>query len=180
VHPETVDFEEPKQVMLGPQEFKISRQFTYLVQILRNIRKTITGFILLHKRGGDWSLHKEYVDVEQYYNRFPLICPRDLQIMSHDDSPTFVPSPFIGNMNAYYHLSIIMHHRPQIHYLMESVPGDAWKPYLVTCLDAAKKICRIQESILDTYHVEGLRFMLRGISFTIYSILTCTMLHLVS
>jgi hypothetical protein len=136
---------------------------------------------LLHKKGGDWSLHSEYVAVQELYNRFPLECPRDLQIVVPDDeSVPWVPSPFLGNMNVYYLLSIIMHHRPQIHYLMQSVGGDSWKPYLVNSLDAAKKICRILESTLATFNVEGLQAMLRGLSFTIYTCLTCTMLHLVS
>jgi hypothetical protein len=180
-HPETVDFSEPKTANLGPEEFQVSRQFTYMVIVIRNIRLTIKAFQLLHKKGGDWSLHDEYVAVEEYYHQYPMECPQDLQIeVPNDDSAPWVASPFLGNVNIYHHLSIIMHHRPQIHYLMESVRGNAWKPYLVSCLDAAKKICRIFESMLSTFNVEGLRYMLRGLSFTIYTVLTCTMLHLVS
>jgi hypothetical protein len=74
-----------------------------------------------------------------------------------------------------------MHYRPQIHYLMEHDGGsNSWKPQMALCLDAAKKMCRIQEAMLRNSGFEALMLMQRGISFTIYCVLTCAMLHLVS
>ena len=51
---------------------------------------------------------------------------------------------------------------------------------MMTCYSAAKTMCKLQEAILKTYGMPGLLCMLRGMSFTIYAVLTCTMLHLVS
>jgi hypothetical protein len=175
----TVDFSEPKPI-IGTAEFQISRQFRQLLLCLRNIRRTIRGFTLHQKKGGDWSFHRDYTSVEDEFRAWGAQVPEDLRVtLPKDDSLPWIASPFIGHTNAYYHLSFIMHHRPQIHYLMESVNGDSWRPYLLTCLTAAKNVCRILESMLQTFGTEGLRCMLRGISFTVYAILTCTMLHLV-
>ena len=44
----------------------------------------------------------------------------------------------------------------------------------------AKILCRLQEAILGAFGLTGLLCMQRGINFTIYAILTCTMIHLVS
>jgi hypothetical protein len=177
---DTVDFSDPKP-MIGTAEFQISRQFRQLLLCLRNIRRTINGFLKHQKKGGDWSFHPDYTSVEDAFREWGAQVPVDLRVdLPKDDSLPWLASPFIGHTNTYYHLSFIMHHRPQIHYLMESITGDEWRPYLLTCLTAAKNVCRILESLLQSFGTEGLRCMLRGISFTIYAILTCTMLHLVS
>lgn len=176
----TVDFSEPKPTV-GNVEFQISRQFRQLLLCLKNIRRTVRGYRRHQKRGGDWSFHPDYTSVEDDFRKWAMEIPDDLRVsLPKDDSLPWIPSPFVGHMNAYYHLSFIIHHRPQIHHLMESVNGDAWRPYLLTCLTSARNVCRIIESMLQSFGTEGLRSMLRGISFTIYAILTCTMLHLVS
>ncbi|KAF2674193.1 hypothetical protein BT63DRAFT_408401 [Microthyrium microscopicum] len=179
IDPETVDCNEPNPDLLNGVEYQVSRQFTYMSRCIINVRKTIKSFLKLRRKGPDWSLNEAYTSVESLYHKWTSDCPQDLQVVCPpDDSLPWIASPFVGNMAAYWHLSIVMHHRPQIHYLMEHVPGDSWRPYMLICLDSSKKIIRIFESMISTYKTESLRAMLRGISFTIYSVLTCTMLHL--
>lgn len=48
------------------------------------------------------------------------------------------------------------------------------------CYDSAKKMCRLQEAVFHAFGLSGLLCMQRGINFVIYSVLTCTMIHLVS
>lgn len=47
------------------------------------------------------------------------------------------------------------------------------------CYESSKKICRLQEAIFHTFGLSGLLCMQRGINFVIYTVLTCTMIHLV-
>jgi len=72
-----------------------------------------------------------------------------------------------------------MHLRPQLHAVSDSFDG-IWKQHMIACYSAAKNLCRLQEAVLKTYGLPGLLCMVRGLSFTVYSVLTCTMLHLVS
>jgi hypothetical protein len=85
----------------------------------------------------------------------------------------------IANLHSYQALAIVMHFRPQVNAVAESYDG-IWKQHMMTCYSAAKTMCKLQEAILKTYGMPGLLCMLRGMSFTIYAVLTCTMLHLVS
>jgi hypothetical protein len=119
--------------------------------------------------------------LDSSYPKWFQTLPPDLQInVPKDGFEPWVSSAFLGNCHSYYYLSLIMHHRPQVHYLMEEVAGDSYKRYMLICLDAAKRLCRIQESMLRTLGPAGFESMIRGMSFTIYALLTCTMLHLVS
>ncbi|RAL60471.1 hypothetical protein DID88_000246 [Monilinia fructigena] len=44
----------------------------------------------------------------------------------------------------------------------------------------SKLLCRLQEAVLHSFGLTGLLCMQRGINFTIYCVLTCTVLHLVA
>ncbi|KFY43231.1 hypothetical protein V494_02060 [Pseudogymnoascus sp. VKM F-4513 (FW-928)] len=44
----------------------------------------------------------------------------------------------------------------------------------------AKLLCRLQEAVIDTFGMSGLLCMIRGVNYVVYSILTCTVLHLVA
>jgi hypothetical protein len=72
-----------------------------------------------------------------------------------------------------------MHHRPQLQTKIEMGLPE-WRRHLDICVDSAIKMCRLQEALLRDFGLHGLNFMLRGINFTVYCVLTCTMLHLVS
>lgn len=55
-----------------------------------------------------------------------------------------------------------------------------WKHHMMICYSSAKLLCRLQEVVLQSFGMTGLLCMQRGINFTIYGVLTCTVLHLVA
>ncbi|KAJ9668940.1 hypothetical protein H2201_000766 [Coniosporium apollinis] len=161
-------------------EAQVSRQFTYLARIVKNIQETTQMHVKLKKKKKDWAIDPSFVRHNEDFTAWLRDLPQDLQIVYPDDgSSPWIPSHFIGNMHCYYHLSIIMHHRPQLHYLQENF-DDKWKSHMLICYSSAKSMCKLQESILQTWGLPGLMCMQRGMSFTMYAVLTCTMLHLVA
>lgn len=58
--------------------------------------------------------------------------------------------------------------------------GGSWKQHMESCYSSAKAMCRLQEGIMQAFGLSGLLCMQRGINFVIYSVLSCTMIHLVS
>ncbi|TID16424.1 hypothetical protein E6O75_ATG11542 [Venturia nashicola] len=160
-------------------EFQTSYQFVWFARVVKNVRTTINIYSRLKKSKDDWAADPVNTEHNESFPRWIQELPRDLQItFPTDGSSPWVESSFLGNMHCYHYLSVIMHHRPQMHYLTET-DGD-WRRHMLVCHGAAKSMCRIQESILQTYGMVGLMCMQRGISFTIYCVLTCTMLHLAS
>ncbi|KAK7962205.1 lipase regulator 1 [Apiospora aurea] len=55
-----------------------------------------------------------------------------------------------------------------------------WKNHMLLSYSSAKLLCRIEEAMLQSYGLSGLQCMQRGISFTIYAILTCIPIYLVA
>jgi hypothetical protein len=106
--------------------------------------------------------------------------PADLQIHYPDDGtpPWIGGDHFVAYIHVYQALVIIMHHRPQLQALLEK-RDPSFKHHLDICLHSAAMMCRLQEALLRDFGLHGLHFMTRGINFTIYCVLTCTMLHLV-
>lgn len=149
------------------------------MRIAKNIKETNLMWQALKKRKKDWGLDPAFVSHNQSFVNWMQDLPRDLQVqLLPDGSMPWIPSHYVGQLHAYHHLSIIMHHRPQIHFLSDA--GDpSWKSHMLLCHSSAKAMCRLQEAIVQKYGLEALSCMQRGISFTIYSVLTCTMLHLV-
>lgn len=92
----------------------------------------------------------------------------------------WVPSSFLGNLHSYYHLTLILYHRPVLSFLDPTASESQWKHHMSICYDAAKSLCRLQEGILQTFGLMGLQVMQRGFSFTVYAGLSCIVLHLVS
>lgn len=159
-------------------EFQTSYQFVWFARVVKNVRTTINIYSRLKKSKQDWATDPSNTEHNDSFPRWIQELPQDLQItFPQDGSSPWFESSFVGNMHCYHYLSVIMHHRPQMHYLTET-DGD-WRAHMLVCHDAAKRMCRIQESILQSYGMEGLMCMQRGISFTIYCVLTCNMLHLV-
>lgn len=132
------------------------------------------------KKKKDWGLDPDFVQLNPSFETWMSDLPADLQItFPPDGSPPWLPSHFIGNLHSYYYLSIIMLHRPQLTFLESSSPDGAWKHHMVICYSSAKLLCRLQEAIIQLSGITGLLSMQRGINFTIYCVLTCTVLHLV-
>jgi hypothetical protein len=154
---ESVDVSIPRPSMGGDEgEFHTTRNFTYFTRIVRNVRRMN--------------------NVYSWMNDLPA----DLQItFPPDESPPWVPSHFIGNLHSYYYLSIIMLHRPQLTFMEPTNMDGGWKHHMMICYSSAKLLCRLQEVVLQSFGMTGLLCMQRGINFTIYGVLTCTVLHLV-
>jgi hypothetical protein len=163
---------------LDEADFEVSFQFVYMTRIVHNVRDIIRIYAKV-KRLKDWYLDPEFVGHDSSFAKWLRELPQSLHVAYPEDgSSPYLPSSFSANMNCYHYLAVIMQHRPQIHYL--TATDGNWKHHMILCHDAAKKICRIQEAILENYGLSGMMCMQRGISFTVYCVLTCVMLHLVS
>lgn len=179
---DTVDFDPPKPgTVLDSADYQVSLQLSNYMKIVKNIYLTIKMYGKLRKKHmRDWALDADFVAHNKNYPKWVHEIPDNMQIaFPQDGSPPWIPSHYIANMHSYNYLGIIMHHRPQLH-AIEDPYDPRWKENMVICYTAAKNLCRLQEAILKTYGLPGLLCMQRGISFTVYAILTCTMLHLVS
>jgi hypothetical protein len=178
---ETVDISpNPPSSNVDEFEASISRQFSYFVRNARNIRTIIETYAEL-KNTKDWGGHPKFVAHNRAFDEWPNMLPKDLQInFPADGSPPWIPSHFIGNMHSHYQLGRIMLQRPQLMASKSFAADSAWKQHMHSCYSSAKLLCRLQEAIYAQYGLQGLLCMQRGINFTIYAILTCVMLHLVS
>lgn len=162
-------------------ELDRSRQYSYFVKNAYHIR-VVTETYHKIKRQKDWAVNPRFTENNPLFGDWYQSLPQDLQVTYPEDgSPPWLPSHFVGNMHTHYHLAIVMLHRPQLMVSSKSFKADGgWKTHMSLCWSSAKCLCRLQEAIISRFGLQGLRFMQRGINFTVYSILTCTMLHLVS
>jgi hypothetical protein len=162
-----------------PTEYQISRQFVQYIRIAKNVYLSALMYGKLRKKTADWALEPSFIAHNADFSLWQQELPEDLQISyPPDNSPPWIPSHYLANLHSYQALAIVMHFRPQVNAVAESYDG-IWKQHMMTCYSAAKTMCKLQEAILKTYGMPGLLCMLRGMSFTIYAVLTCTMLHLV-
>ncbi len=181
VDPNSVDLRiQRPSAGLDESDLEVSRQFTYLVRCVRNVRIMNDVYGRVRKKE-NWGADPEFVRLNPSFTDWLNELPRDLHLdYPLDGSPPWLPTHFIGNLHTYYHLSIIMLHRPQLMF-SGSFPADGgWKQHMLLCYSSAKYLCRLQEAVLQTFGLPGLLCMQRGINFTIYAVLTCAMLHLVS
>lgn len=181
VDPNSVDISpNPPNSDMDDFERSISRQFAYFLRNARNIR-LITEVARKLKRKEDWGLDKELISYNVAFHRWPSELPKDLQVvMPPGGSKPKLSSHFIGNMHSHYHLGIVMLRRAQLTASEKFADDDTWKQHMSVCYNSAKVLCRLQEAILAKDDLGGLLVMQRGINFTIYAILTCVMIHLVS
>jgi hypothetical protein len=160
-------------------EIDRSRQYAYFVRNAYHIR-LIADIYHKIKRQKDWGSNPKFVEKNPLFTDWLQNLPPDLQVnYPPDGSPPWIPSHFVGNMHSHCHLGIVLCHRPQL-LASKFTVGGGWKMHMALCYSSAKSLCRLQEAILARFGLPGLLFMQRGINFTIYCILTCTMLHLVS
>lgn len=181
VEADTVDYDMPRPIPgQDATELQIARQFTQYTRVCKNVYQSALMFGKLKKKTVDWALDPAFVAHNTDFSLWLREVPEDMQIVyPPDGSAPWIPSHMIANMHCYHFLSIVMHFRPQLHAVSDNYDG-VWKQHMLTCYSAAKSMCKVQEAILKTYGLPGLLCMLRGISFHIYAVLTCTMLHLVS
>ncbi|KAK7425741.1 hypothetical protein QQZ08_007840 [Neonectria magnoliae] len=178
---ETVDFNIPRPLpTCEDSEFHVCRVFTYFARVVRNISKMSKAYARLRKRK-DWGLDPEFQQMNQSFSTWLAELPADLSIsFPPDGSPPWVPSHFLGNMHAYYYLSLILFHRPQLSFLDPNSPDGQWKHHMMICYNSAKALCRLQEATVNTFGISGLQCMQRGFSFVVYAGLSCIVIHLVA
>ena len=179
VDPETVDFSiERPSPSIEASDYQVSRQFTYLVRNVKNVRN-MSDLVTKIRKQKDWASDPTFINLNPTVKKWLDDLPSDLRVsFPEGDAPPWLPSHFVGNMHAYYHLNIIMLHRPQLMAANFSA-GGTWKQHMTLCYNSAKAMCRLQAAVLQTFGLSGLLCMQRGINFVIYSVLTCTMIHLV-
>lgn len=178
---ESLDLGVPRAMPGEDLEFHTTRNFTYFTRVIKNVRRMNSVYSMIRKKK-DWGMDPELTSLNPSFESWMNDLPSDLQItFPPDGTPPWLPSHFIGNLHSYYYLSIIMLHRPQLQFLQPTgADGGAWKQHMLICYSAAKQLCKIQEAILQYFGMPGLLCMQRGINYTIYCVLTCVCLHLVS
>ena len=181
VDPNTVDFSVPRPTPgIESSDYQASRQFTYLARMVRNVR-TMSDIYARVKRQKDWGNDPQFARVVPELEKWVDELPRDLQLHLPPDGSAPRPSThFVGNMHCYYQLTNLMLRRPQLMNSNSFSAGGSWKQHMDSCYSSAKATCRLQEGIMQSFGLPGLLCMQRGINFVIYSVLSCTMIHLVS
>lgn len=181
VNHESVDFNAPRPIPGGDDgEYHVSRNFTYLARIVRNIRKMSTTYAKL-RRTKDWGVNPEFQQLEQTISAYLPELPADMTISyPPDNSPPYLPSSFLGNLHAYFYLLQILYHRPVLSFLDPTTNEAQWKHHMMTCYNSAKALCRLQEATLKQFGLVDIQSMQRGFSFTLYAGLSCIVIHLVS
>lgn len=179
---DTVDLNpSPPNSDIDDFERTITRQFTFWVRNVRNIRAITETYHKLKRKNKDWATDQVFARYNQDFQRWPTEVPGDLNILiSEDGSLPVLPSHFVGNMHCHYQLGIVMLYKPQLAASKDFMNDPKWKNIMFTCYSAAKRVCVIQEAISKQYNILGLAAIQRGLSFPIYAILTCVMVHLVS
>jgi len=176
---DSLDLNVPRRSSNEDPEAQVARSFTYLTKVVRHVRRMVDIYGRLKRQTSSWALDPEFRQLGPDLDQWLEELPGDLHVnFPSDGSAPSLASHFVGNLHSYHHLSILMLHRPQLAVFPPSEP--AWKQHMLKSYNSAKYLCRLQEAILQQFGLRGLTCMQRGISFTIYSILTCTVLHLVS
>ncbi|KAF2217891.1 hypothetical protein CERZMDRAFT_63994 [Cercospora zeae-maydis SCOH1-5] len=160
-------------------EHLASRRSTILAQAVRNIKQSNILWQTMKRYKKDWALDPSFVQHNEDLPIWVENLPNDFQLQYADDgSPPWLGADhYKAYVHVYHHLTVIMHHRPQLQALLAK--GDpGWKDQLEVCLNSAMMMCRIQEALYRDFQFHGLQFMIRGVNFTIYCVLTCMMLHL--
>lgn len=164
---------------LDASDYQVSRQFTYMIRMVRQVRQLNDTYRMLNRRK-DWGTSAEIASLNPPALQWLDDLPSDLKpTFPDEDAAPWLPSHFVGNIHCYYHLLVIMLHRPQLMCSSSFSAGGSWKQHMALCYTSAKTMCRLQEGIHQTYGLSGFLCMQRGINFVIYAVLTCTMIHLV-
>ena len=180
VDPDTVDLDIPRPSPgLDDFDLRISRDWVFMSRMISSVRK-MNDVMVKVKKKKDWGSDPRWVKLSPFFDAWLDELPPDLRVSyPQDGSAPWLPSHFVGNLHSYYELSLIMLHRPQLAASDSFALDGDWKRHMMLCYAAAKNLCRLQEAILSGFGIPGLRCMQRGLGFTIYAVLTCTVLHLV-
>ena len=178
---DTVDISPcPPNSDIDEYEKMASRQFAYWVMNVRNIRGLAETYQKLKRKNKDWASDPKFLAYNQAFRKWPVDLPKDLQISipSNGTLPE-IPSHWLANMHCHHQLGIVMLYKPQLNASKDFMNDDKWKGIMSMCYNSAKQVCVYQEAVLEKYDTLGLACMQRGLSFPIYAILSCVMVHLV-
>ena len=178
---ETVDLSIcPPNGDLDEYEKMMSRQFAYWARNVRNIRGLTETYHKLKRKNKEWASDPTFLAYNQDFKKWPAGVPVDLQVPILPDSTLpNLPSHFLANMHCHHQLGIVMLYKPQLNASKDFANDDKWKHIMSLCYNSAKQVCVYQEATLEKYDILGLACMQRGLSFPIYAILSCVMVHLV-
>ncbi|KHO00691.1 uncharacterized protein MAM_01469 [Metarhizium album ARSEF 1941] len=185
---ESVNFNEPPPISGSPSvgdgdqsEYFVSRAFTYMASLVRNVR-ILNGIYLRLRKGKNWGTQPEYLAFEPSMTSFLSSLPADLLVEYPGDKTSlpWLPSAFLGNLHSYYHLSILLFHRGVLGFLDPVLNRALWKRHIMICYNSARYLCRLQEAVRKQFGMVGLQSMQRGYSFTVYAGLSCIVIHLVA
>lgn len=182
VDAETVQLNPPLPANdIDAYEHKTSRRSTFMAQNVANIKQSNLLWQHMRRYKKDWALDPVFTRHNEDLPNWLRDLPADFQLHYPEDGspPVLNGDHFTANLHCYHHLVVIMHHRPQLQMLLEK-RDPSFRAQLDICLSSASHMCRIQEALHRDFGFHGLHFMSRGVNFTIYCVLTCTMLHLVS
>lgn len=177
---DSVDFGVPALLPGADEhEYHTSRNFVYLARVVRNVRKLGSTYMKIRKKK-EWGIDPEMQQLNDGFANFLKELPADLAVnFPPDGSPPWIPSAYVGNVHSYFHLTLILFHRPQLSFFNPGTNPQQWKHHMLICYESAKALCRLQEAVINMSGLEGLQAMQRGYSFTVYAGLSCIILHLV-
>jgi hypothetical protein len=182
-NPDCVDLSVPARTAdLDDDEVAIHRDFVYFVYLVKNIRRMNDVHAKL-KQTPNWRHDPEFLDCGPSLENWSYHIPPSLHIEVPMDLSIPMPplhSHFSANLQTYYNLAKIMLNRPALSFVKNFTPGGEWKEHLNICYTSAKAIVRLSEAVWEHYGMLGVKSMMRGVNFTIYAVLTCTMIHMVS
>ncbi|EWC45147.1 hypothetical protein DRE_06035 [Drechslerella stenobrocha 248] len=183
--PATIDIPVSSSVYdMSDKELAVHMNFSYFVELLKLIRRINDVFARLKRSmASNWAGDPEFLACGPSFDTWLFTLPQHLQI----DVPVDLEIPmgpvlshFSGNLLVYGYLARIMFHRPALAFARNFTATGQWRMHLQACYDSSRKACRLTEAIMGQYGIRGLMCMLRGINFTIYAMLTCTMVNLVA
>lgn len=170
------------ELELDEQEYCNHRNFVHLIRLVKNIRRMVDVHVKL-KEHPSWRNDPQFMKSAPSLDKWLSELPPDLLVEVNPDlnepSPDVGNSHFTGNMQVYYHLARTMLHRPALAYGKTFTAEGEWRHHMSICSNSAKAICRLEEVIFRDYGMLGLQCMNRGVNFSIYTLLTGAMIHLV-
>ncbi|KAK6336454.1 hypothetical protein TWF696_002007 [Orbilia brochopaga] len=186
-NPVAVDIPASSSVLdMSERELEIHVHFAYFVELLKLIRGMSDIFARLFSQAASsssWAGTPEFLACGPKFDAWLRNLPPKLQIevpLDPDIPMPRVESHFAGNLVIYGHLAKIMFHRPALAFARNFTATGQWKFHLKASYDSSRTCVRLTEAVLEQYSIRGLKCMLRGINFTIYVMLTCTMVNLVA
>lgn len=178
---DTVDFSMPTPCPdVSDFDYQSSRRLSCFNRVI-GLAKRSHNMWLEMRKNKDMALDPAFVQHNANIREWPHQLPPDMNLeYTTPDGPVALNGRhYVANMHIYYQLLVILHHRPQLQAMLEH-RNPGFQRHMDDCNEAASIICRLQEALHRDFGLHGLQFMQRGLGFTIYGILTSTMLHLVS